>query len=314
MHLRILRVVFLIPLLLVYCNEKDPKTGQEVDYEFYQLSDSEIIAGSKLIWQDSAVSQIRKYNYNGNAVLTVTEQRYHGFSDTVIREKTSFMYIGAEDNRSRLTAEAIRASGRNSAKILWSFTEEADRGEEWSGFYRTTEDGCCATAPLYRLHRWSDGELILVHNFELEEFSVSTTSLRSREDTRYVGVLCDIPDDLLRQPDDSLLLAVVFYASQDSLLHAITIRVADTSVFSRHYYWPDTVFVAKTDSILESVRLYPDSFRVALNNPMVEPVGADQSIVIGASRDGHVIVIPIKDDDFYLENPRFTDYELIRMN
>ena len=301
--------------MVVGCKQADSKSDQELDYGLYVLPDSAVLDDAILLWQDSTISRIKKFESNNTSVWTVTERRYHWMSDTLIRERVDLMYIsGAEDNRSRLTAEAVLTSSQNTSEALWNFSEIADRGEEWSGFYRTTEDGCCGTAPLYRLHRWSDGKQIMVHNFGVEEFNLSAPSMRSWKDRRFVGVLCDIPDDQLGVPEDSLLLAKVYYASLDSLLQSVNIRVTDRSVFSRHYYWPDTVYVSDLDNILETVRSHPDSFRVTLNNPLVKPAGADQSIVIGTFQDGHVIVIPIKNDELLLERTRFSDYEIIRIN
>ncbi|MBK7140665.1 MAG: hypothetical protein IPH75_01135 [bacterium] len=294
-----------LAVIQVGCGQSESPHANRTTPASHQYCDSINIADAELVWSDSSSSRLDLYNFEseGRRIFQITEQRYHRVSDSMlIRERVSWIEGAEEDNHSWLTAEAMTLDMVSSISKLWTISEKADRGEEWFGFYRTTEDGCCDRTSLYRLHRLIDGKMLFAYNFGM-----------TGGHDRFAAVLCDVPEEL-QSADDTLPMAIVYYANDSNLLHSIKIRMQKESALTEYYYWPDAISLVKTDSILQRVRAHPDSVRCTLADPAQTPPNSHYSLVIGTYGEAPVFVVPIRDDDFLLQKTKFEDCEIIRTN
>lgn len=307
-HNRLTPVVVLwlfLAVIQVGCGQSDSPHANRTMTDSHQYCDSINISDAGLVWSDSTSSRLDLYNFESESrrIFQITEQRYHRMSDSiVIREKVSWIEGAEEDNHSWLESEAIYLDEADHARSIWKISEKADRGEEWFGCYRTTEDGCCDRTSLYRLHRMTDGKMLFAYNFGV-----------SSGYDRFAGVLCDVPE-ALQTADDSLPMAIVYYGDRSSLLHSLKIRMQMESSLTEYYYWPDAISIVKTDSILQRARAHPDSVRCTLADPAQTPSASYNSLVIGTYGIAPVFVVPMKGDDFLLQRTKFADCEIIRIN
>lgn len=278
--------------------------------------DSNLVANAQLIWQDNATSGARLYQNDDNRICVFEEHRYHlADGSLVISERVNWTFIsGTEGNHSQLEAEAYRIDDQGRAASIWTIAEEADKGELWNWDYRTVEYGCCDAIPLYRLHRLTDGKNYLTYDMAYDNFEFKRQPGDREWERRQVASRCYFSGPESWPVKDPMPLGVVYFATEDSILHTLLVVSRDSVMYNDFYYWPYDIAVVSIDSAFALARKFPDSCRVSLNDLTAPARAIEFAAILGSFGSGPVLVVPIEGDDFLIERPRFRDFEIIRVN
>ena len=193
-------------------------------------------------WRDSAMVGCRIVkSSDGRYSIVYQNQEYLqtllGYSesgpggDLIISQQIEEIYEpGVEWSMPWLTAKATLVDTSGQTRALWSISEEANRGEEFRGFYHTIREGCCTTIAVDRLHSLRDGRLIMSYVHDLVTYVPTTGIYWKISDERFIGALDWYSLGGYKRPDDSLLHASVSYSSRDSCLHTFIVRAKSDSV------------------------------------------------------------------------------------
>jgi hypothetical protein len=283
----------------------------------------------QVVWQDSSsvhFSIVRYEDMNSNEYfIPVFENRtfvvihapFGQFGDgtMILISQVSEWVIGvAEGNSPWLKAQAYYLDNTGSVRKLWSISEGADIGQDQRPFYETVEFGCCAGRDISRLHSLQSGQLVMTHTGDLLRYSAASEISWQQDADRFIGSLeYGYLEDSVRTID-SLTLAQLDYASRDSCLHTIRIR-AKTRIA-----W-DTAWDNGPGEWIPSL-LTPDSVNAELvsgqsghfitGDPRLLPT-RDYSAVRIKSAEDPVFFVLLWNDDFWLKQTDFGDYEIVRI-
>lgn len=280
--------------------------------------DSTEVLRTRVLWQDGSGNSITEVKKGKSEYLVTVRTRIHrenlnesSSSMLVITETVEEIEGSYEDNLSELHARAILFDTSGRGKQIWEFAEEADEGtlteERWAlPYYVTTEFGCCDARAMFKAHSLKTGETVMRYHSNLREIGSHRFACFSKE---YLASQ--------QSEYDSLFVGVLYYASEDSVLHALQVRATSFDFIASYvgdtYYWPWTVEGA--DSTWSE-----QLCRTAARFPTGVVIGSvagnrfeSENIVARVSFDGPIIVIPIKDDDFVLEQTKVNGFELVRL-
>ncbi len=230
----------------------------------------------------------------------------------IISQSTEWVKGPWEGNQPLLTASAIVIDTDGVSRTLWNFTDEVDAGGQKGYFYQTEQYGCCDARIVYRLHRLKDGKFLMSYNNDLNDllsFDTSTSGRWSRATARYIGGLDASYIDELSVLNDSSVIGVINYVSEDSCRHMLLVRAVNKEMREKFYecYTFAELSLSETDSILHVPNL---SFTA--NRSDITPF-SKVTLIAKMSCDTTIFAIPIQNDDFILTAQPSKDYEIVRI-
>lgn len=278
--------------------------------------DSTEVLDTKVLWQDGGGNSITKVNKGKTEYLVTVRTRIHHenlyqtFNGMLVITETIEEIVGPwEGNKSELHARAVLFDTKGNGKQLWELTEEADAGtlseDGWSQFYTTTENGCCDARPLHTSHSLNTGEMVMQYHSNLicaKQISFCfSKAVISDPDYRY----------------DSLFVGILYMTNDDSVLHALKVRASSFDILepmgSETYYWPWTVELTDSAGANRLCRTLECSPTGVVISSVTGNRFESENIAAQVSFDGPIIIIPIRDDDFVLEQTEVNGFELIRL-
>lgn len=280
--------------------------------------DSAEVLSTRVLWQDGSGNSITeimkgKYEYLVTVRTRVHRENLHESTNglLIIIERVEEIEGSYEDNLSELHAVALLFDSSGSRKQLWEFAEEADEGklteDRWTlPYYVTAEFGCCDARALYKAHSLKTGETVMRYHSNLREIGSHRFACFSKEDVS--GQQSEY---------DSLFVGILYYANEDSVLHALKIRASSfeivESIGGDTYYWPWTVDRADStlsEQLCRTLERFPTG--VIISSAAKSQFEAE-NVVAQVSYDGPILIIPIRDDDFVLEQTKVNGFELTRL-
>jgi hypothetical protein len=259
----------------------------------------------KITWRSTSVSKIEVTPSDYNSAI-IENHNFLYYSPIVISQETIWRVGPWMGNGPTLRATAYEIMPNGKHKEIWSINEEADEGNiEERGFYQTIWYGCCGSVPNHRLYNIKTGNLITEYDGKLLEIEMHRPGL-----VRYIGYKPGGTIALNSWEKDKKHIGTLTYSSSKGIIRRIAFRgIRDDYM---HIFGFGFAKVSLEDD--GRGHLY-NGQRLVLNVPVSS---ADEKLFSGFRvrlefYDGFTIIIPIIEDDFFLETDRFKDYEILRV-
>jgi hypothetical protein len=276
-------------------------------------------------WRDSAMvgckivqsSDGRRSIVYQNQQYLLTGYDYSGSSgDLIISQQIEqISEPGVEMSMPWLTAVATLVDSLGQAKALWSISEKADRGEEFQGFYHTIREGCCTTPAVDRLRSFRDGTLIMSYVGDLVTYVPTTGIYWNWSDERFIGALDHGDFSGYPWAADTLAHVSISYASRDSCLHVLLVRAKTDSIGIAldGANGQTHISLVGTDSAMIEASRHPSNWFVTTQDHLWLLSKPKSCLKVEFDVGTPVFIIPLWDDDFWLKQTDFGDYEIVRI-
>lgn len=267
---------------------------------------------NKIIWESNSSSKITLRENNSADIenhnyLYANCQRYHtDIVDRVVILQKIIWKVGFwEGNNPSLNATAFKIMPDGKQEILWSITEEADEGMLKCDYYHTIWHGCCSSGPNHRLYNPQTGRLIMEYSNNLLSVEIPNTPLK-----RYVGYKPSETITTNSWEKDKNHIGTLTYSSPDSILHRIALKMVDDVDASEDNFGLGFASIS-IESDGKNKKLNENKLVLWEANYSEDPKKFENFRIKIVFYAGYTIVVPVREDNFYLEQTRFDDYEII---
>ena len=269
----------------------------------------------KVIWDSSSKSSI-EFLGDGREVraIVIENHQYLLGTGVVVSQLTKWKVGPWSGNRPALDATALKIMPDGKQKELWTINEEADEGRLDAGLYHTIWYGCCSAGPNHRLYNLETGNLIMEYSEELLTVWLGNPP----EMTRYIGYKPSETISTNTWEKDKRYIGTLTYASPSGILHRIAFRGSSEDYLNKFG-------LGFADISLEIGGKNQVSTGPYLSGGIIwerlSLEGARSSADTKHFTDFRIrlkffdtsVVIPIVEDDFYIDPNTFRGFEIIRV-
>ncbi|MFH2059405.1 MAG: hypothetical protein ABIJ59_10960 [Pseudomonadota bacterium] len=284
-----------------------------VCFHIFSISSKPVAAqeADRSLWTLNNQSSIR-VNRNNEAIIEnhtyLSEKCFRYNSDDkdrfVVSQKSVWHKGDWEGNNPYIEATGFIIDPNGVEKKLWTISEKADDGFLSCDFYRTVWYGCCSAGPNNRLYNLKTGILVNEYNVDLLTIEIPNTPIK-----RYIGYK---PAETIHHylwENNEHHIGTLTYSSSSKLLHRIVIRGRGSN------------YKDKFSSGFAKLSLIPGEKNQKLNGShAIDLWGANNKNNSKLVTDFKINLefydisfqIEIKEDDFFLTQTVFPNYEIIR--
>lgn len=255
---------------------------------------------------------------DGKSVTLARSLRYH-FADLRdgswmrIAEQVETVLGPWSQQCTQVSVRGFHQDNKGISTQVWQIDDGAEYGELWPPYFRTADGSGGRTCPEYHLYSVRTGRSIFNYDGEYVSVVPLSDDVAHRESYRIAGLLHRVIIDGEDQAEDSLLVATVYYACVDSLLHSFEIYARDSSVFEQMVYsWAARILLVDPDRIYGMAADYRAAHNITLVDPQLIPMDLQQVLILENPGLRPTLVVPIKENDFVLEKTTFKDYRIVR--